>query len=416
MALDALWWLFLNFLSLIVLAFYSMMEMACVSFNRVRLNYYVSKGKHKAILLNELLHNPAKLFGTTLIGVNIALVYGSEFSREFHIAIGVSPDLAPLSQVFIVVIFGELAPMFAARSYPEHMVMLGIPLIYASAKLMKPILWVIDLITKLCNWMIGEQKNRTNIYITQEELQKILEEQEEEMPYASDKEQFNKITSNIFSLRKKDAKHIMTPILNIPLIPSNATVEEARRVFLEKQADYLPIYHNEIGNIIAIAFPRDLIRTQDTRKAREGARVPWFVAQTTKLTHILKQFRHNTQQVAIILDERGSAVGVINFDDVIEEIFGKMAITKDKKKVAAAKKQVMINRTFPANLKVKEFNAQFDITLNAEKEFTLAQLIEKELGHHPEIGESIYIDPFELSVKEASLLGVKSVLIKTKIE
>jgi len=104
-----------------------MVEMACVSFNKVRLHYYVNQGNRRAIWLNYLLQHPFRLFGTTLIGVNVAMVVGSECSREFHSALGLSPDLAPLSQVIIVVIFAELAPMFAARHYAEHVAMLGAP-------------------------------------------------------------------------------------------------------------------------------------------------------------------------------------------------------------------------------------------------------------------------------------------------
>src|SRR5262245_63138653 len=113
-----------------------MIEMASVLLNLVRLHYYVSKGEKRAVLFNELLNYPSRLFGTTLIMVNSATVFGSEFSREFHEAIGLSPDLAPLTQVLLVLIFGELSPMFAARTHSEHMALLGIPLLYASAKIL----------------------------------------------------------------------------------------------------------------------------------------------------------------------------------------------------------------------------------------------------------------------------------------
>ena len=73
METSAIYWFIFNIFSIIVLAFYSMMEMACVSFNKIRLQYYVSKEYKPAIWLNYLLQHPSRLFGTTLIGVNIAL-------------------------------------------------------------------------------------------------------------------------------------------------------------------------------------------------------------------------------------------------------------------------------------------------------------------------------------------------------
>ena len=132
-----------------------MLEMACVSFNKIRLQYYVSKGYKRAIWLNYLLQHPSRLFGTTLICVNVGLIVGSECSREFYSSIGLNPDWAPLTQVFFVVIFGELSPMFAARNYAENVAMLGVPLIYFSAKLMSPLLWATSLLSKLCNLLVG---------------------------------------------------------------------------------------------------------------------------------------------------------------------------------------------------------------------------------------------------------------------
>ncbi len=135
MSHSALLWLVFNLLSIVALSFYSMQEMACVSINKVRLKFYVSQGIKRAQWLEYLLHNPTRLFGTTLIGVSIATIISSECARQFHQAIGIDPDWAPLTQVFIVLIFGELAPMFAARIHSEHMALFRCPIVYASSKI-----------------------------------------------------------------------------------------------------------------------------------------------------------------------------------------------------------------------------------------------------------------------------------------
>lgn len=407
---SAFFWLALNLLSTIILAFYSMMEMACVSFNSVRLHYYVSKNNIQALKLNELLHNPSRLFGTTLVMVNVAMFVGSECAREFHMAIGLSPDLAPLSQVILVVIFGELAPMFAARSHSEHVALLGISLLYGSTKLLAPVVWILEAITRGVSRLVSTKESSSTFSITQEELQKILADQEGDQPYTTDLEQFNAITTNIFSLRQKDVSQVMTGIQNIPALPASATIKEARAFFTNTQADFLAIYHKSIANVIAIALPRDLIRAEEHRKIKDYAAVPWFVTENAKLPHILRQFRHNTQEVAVILNSHGAAIGMIDRDDIIEEIFGRFEHTLRKKG------RVFIDRSFPGEMLVADLNAQFQINLSQEPGLTLGELLERELGYRPEVGESIYIAPFELIVKEVSLLGIKSIAIKTKIE
>ena len=132
-----------------------MMEMACVSFNKVRLQYYLSKELKSAIWLNYLLKRPALLFGATLISVNAALLFGSECSRRFYEEVGASPLFAPLTQAFLVLVFAEIAPMFAGRRYAEHAVMIGVGPLYLLARILRPFIWMIDLICRAIHRLFG---------------------------------------------------------------------------------------------------------------------------------------------------------------------------------------------------------------------------------------------------------------------
>jgi len=412
---EAMLWLLLNFFTIVVLAFYSMTEMACVSFNKVRLHYYVSKGIKRAVWLNWLLQHPSRLFGTTLIGVNVAMVAGSECSREFHSAIGLNPDLAPLTQVIIVVILGELAPMFAARHYAEHVGMLGAPLLYASAKLMTPLIWAVSWLSKMVHRLTGGAELQPDLFLSQEELQKILEEQEEEPPPPSE-EELNVIAANIFRLRSKDITRTMTHVRHIPMVPSHATIGQVKQLLKKVPVNYIPVFDKHTTNIIGIAFPRDLVRIPDHHLVRDHARPPWFVTQKAKITQILKQFRHNNQSVAVILNRQGIAVGMVNLEDVLEEVFGKGRPPPDTPQTIKTEDFIIIDRSFPGDMPVSDFNDQFGVVLHEEEGLTLSQLMAKLLDHHPSEGESIYLKPFELTVKEASLLEAKTVGIKTRLK
>lgn len=406
---SALFWILLNILSIVLLGFYSMMEMACVSFNRMRLQYYVAKGMRRAVWLNDLIAHPAVLFGTTLIMVNIAMVVGSQFARDSYAAMGLSPDLAPLTQVVLVVVFGELAPMFAARRYPEHVALLGAPILYASAWVLRPFLWFIKMITFICNRFLGGKEESGNIFLTVEELQKILqkvlEEQDEERPLAADSDELNAIAANIFRLRDKSAVQVMTPLRELPMLPAAATVEQMRGLVQRSSSTFICVYHRTTHNIIGIAFCRDLLRGAGERRLREYIRLPWFVTENTPLMQILKQFRNNGESVAVILNPLGQACGVVTLNDVIEEIFGKSIAEGEGKK----EKIMIIDRTFPAEMTVAEVNEQLGIVLDSRLDLSLVLLMQNALGHTPELGDSVSLGPFELSVKEASLLEIKSI-------
>ena len=407
-------WLVLNGISICLLGIYSMLEMACVSFNKVRLQYYVSKGYTRSIWLNYLLQNPSRLFGTTLIGVNIALVIGSECSREFYSSLGLSPDIAPLTQVILVVIFGELAPMFAARRYPEHVASLGVPLIYFSAKLMTPLLFIIDLISKSVNYFFKGKKNEHNIYITEEELVKIIEEQSDNTSFESENDEFRAITANIFALREKSITQVMEPIKNIALLPQNAPLKDMEALLKKTENKFVALYQKSFSHIVGIIYPREALRCQRDQKIKDYASAPWFVTEGVTLIDVLKQFRINNENLAVILNNSGNAIGIVTLDDLLEEIFGKISYENTAISQKPLQNLMLREKTFSGSMTVNEFNCQYGVQLDLNPHLTLSELLIKHLGHYPEKGESLFLAPFELTVKENTLNHIKSISISTK--
>jgi len=394
-----------------------MTEFACVCFNKVRLQYYVSKGHRKALWLDSLIKNPARLFSTTLVGVNVAMMISSECSRQFYSSLGLIPEIAPLTQVIIAITVGELAPMLAARRYPEHVAMLGMPLLYASSKIFYPLLLGIDAITKSFTWLIGQQfHRRSDIFISRDELQKILEQDDSGTP-PTGTEDFNIIVSHIFGLREKTAAQIMEPINPVNMIPSNCTVAHMRHILKNSTLPYLPIYHRSYANVVGIAFPRDLIKAADEHPVRGYARPPWFLTQDTKIMEVLTQFRRNNQAVAIVLNTKGKAVGILTLNAMLREIFGKVeAEIAHKTPPLFFRGRRIIERTLPGEMNIDNFQKEFNITIDAQGAETLSQLVTKILGHIPEAGESATVGSLKLTVKETSLIGAKTITVASRRE
>lgn len=383
-----------------------MLEMAAVSFNRVRLEYYVNKGIKRAIWLQHLLQKPSRLFGTVMLGVNIALQIGSQSSREFYRALHLDPDIAAVTQIFFVVIVAELAPLFAAHKFAEHVVMLGIPLVYATHILLSPLVWCIGLLSRLVTLLFGSNRVTYDPFLSREELQKIIESHDER---TLEGEEFNIVVSNIFSLRNKKASHVMVPLDKVDMILSNATISQLRQKVVNHPLPFIPIFHKTRTNIVAMAFLRDLVRLSDNKVVRDFSRPPWFITLDTPLIQILKQFRSNNQSVAVILDTNGFAKGILTLDAILEEIFGEWAPPVTRKE----RRTPVIERTFPGNTKIADFNREFEVDLDSHGAETLAQLIISLLGHSPEKGEGVVVGSFEFIADETTLLGIKTISVKT---
>jgi putative hemolysin len=390
---------------LVIQGFFAMVEMAAVSFNKVRLQYYVSKGNRRAIWLNDLLQHPGRLFGTALICINTALQVGSEASRRFYDSLHINPDWAPLSQVFIVLIFAEIAPLFAGRRYAEHAAMIGVPILYGVSFVLRPVIWLFDGLCRIVHRLIGSSE-KAGLYLSREELQKILEEKDEE--------DFNTIAAQIFALRNMTAKDLMQPLSSVQLIPSICTISEMRALLNSRFSPFVPIFHKNPENIIAISYPRDLLRLPENKKVRDYARAPWFITEKDSIMAILRQFRRNNQSVAIVLNEAGLARGILTLDEIIDEIFGLSDSWMSFEEMVPRSHHVIVDRTFPGDTQIDEFNKTYKVHLDAHGVETLEELVSQLLGHAPTIGESVRIDQFELTVEEASLLGgAKSIAVRT---
>ena len=397
--------LLLILISLIVQGFYSMLEMASVSFNRVRLQFYVSQGNRRAKWLSSLLNNPTRLFGTTLIGVNAAMQFGSECARRFYSSLELSPDWAPITQIFIVLIFAELAPMFAARRYAENVVMLGIPIVYLTSFILRPVIIVLDLLCRSINFFFGV-KNRSGLYLTREELQKAIEERED-----SPKERLDPILVNIFALKNKTAKDLMDPIGEMKSIASENTVGDLKGLLALQALPFIPVYHKSLQNIVAVAFPRDLLRLPDDTRLRAYCRSPWFITERNSVLEIIKEFRRNNQSLAIVLNNQGQAIGTLTLDAVVDEIFGHRDDWISFGEYVSGKGKVFVDRSFPGDTLVSEVNKWFSIEIPCNKETTLEDLMEEHLGHRPDRGDVVRVDNYELSVEDTSLIAGRTILI-----
>ena len=376
------------------------MEMAAVSMNRIRIAYLASQGVKRAVWLQYLLQKPSRLFGTLMLGVNIALQVGSQSAREFYYSLNLDPDIAPLTQIILVVIFAELAPLFAARRSSEHVIMLGIPFIYFTYRLFTPAIALISLLTKWVYRLLGKNDDGFDVFLSRDELQKVLETHEEE------KDAFDLVMTNIFSLRQKTAHQTMTLLKNTKLLHADSSIEKLRSIV--KDEPFIPLYNKRKAHIVGIAYPKDYLRGAAT--LLENARSPWFITSTTELMPILHQFRRNKESVAVVVDKEGAAVGTLTLDAILAEIIGESKPLPSKKRKAVP---ALIERTFPGNKRISNFNQEFGAQLPLHGVETLAQLVMTRLDHPPEPGDSVIVDQFELTAEETTLLGVKSVAVKS---
>ena len=404
------YFLILLIVSLLIQGFFSMMEMACVSFNKVRLQYYVSKKSKRAKWLGRLLNHPAHLFGTTLIGVNTALQFGSECGRRLYASLGLSPDWAMISQVFIVLIFAELVPMFAARRCAENVTMLGIFPLYITSILLRPFTAILSWVCRFVHFLF--RIPITSNTISREELQKAIEERDER-GLSLEKKKNDPVLMNIFSLKAKRAKDLMEPLKRSKLLSSYATVGDLRSFLKMQSIPFVPLFDQKKERIISIAYPRDLLRFSEDTPLRSYARAPWFITEKNSILEIIKEFRRNNQSLAIVLNASGLAVGILTLDAIVDEIFGERDDWASFGEFSPEKHRILLDRSFPSDTKVCDINLWFNLSLPGKEEESLEGLMSRFLKRRVEKGESVKIQDLEFTLDENSFAEKKTITIRS---
>lgn len=392
--------LFFTLLSVVIQGLFALFEMATLSMSRIRLEYYASSGNKRALWLHSLIQNPSRFFGTTLIGINAALQIGSECSRRFYESIHIDPDFAPITQVFLVVIFGELSPMFAARRHPSQLALALVPFMTLMSRLLLPLIWIFDMISRFVSRLVGKSKE-SPAYFSRDEVAIAFKEREDS------EDELNVLTEQIFQFKNRTVGQIMIPLEKALSVSTHATFYEVSRLLKNHYEPFVLMYRHQKHQIVAVAQVRDLLRLEDKETIFEKSKSPWFVTQETSILEVLHQFRTNKHNVAVILDQTGKACGVLSLDHIVSQIFGR-AKTTAMTEVAPT---LYIERTLPGDMLVCAFNQEFRAALQYAEDDTLSDLIIKELGHPPVSGETVRLESFEFTVVEPTIRGVGTVSV-----
>lgn len=391
-----------------IMSFYSTQEMACISFNKLRIEYYASEKKPWAVWLHKLLENPTQLFSTTLIGVNVSLMASSECARRLYEALGYNPNLAPITHIPFVLLFGELIPMFAARIYAEHMAKLGIPFLYISAVCLSPFSRVVDIFFRYISTILGgSQAKETTAFLTREEIQKLIEESELPKTAPADKH-VNDIVANIFSLKSKRAYQLMEKLIQIPCVSARTTVGQLKEVFLSSDCTYIPVYHRSEQKIVGIIRPQDLLDASNSKRVYEYVQDVTVVSENTTGFELFKHLQKQNLPIALVLNQAGIPAGVITIDDILEELFFQEEPAEN------LHTPIYLEKSFSADTAIQDFNEAYGLHIDPQGCRTFAELIEQILGRNPAVDDKLYIEPIEIVVKETTLFKAKTILIRTQ--
>lgn len=303
-------------------AYFSATETAFTSLNRIRMKNMANDGNKKAKEVMELSDNYDNLLSTILVGNNIVNIALSSIATVMFISLypKYGATIATAVATVVVLIFGEISPKSLAKEHPERFAMFSAPFIKVLIILLTPINWIFAQWKKVLAKVFNADGVRP---ITEEELLTMVEEAQTEG--GIDEEQ-SELIQNAIEFNDLEAWDVLTPRVDIMAVEVDETEEEVEKMFLETGFSRLPVYEDDLDNIVGVLNQKDFHNYIKGGRASlsEYVKPVIFVAGSMKIAQLLKKLQTVKTHIAIIVDEYGGTDGLVTMEDIIEELVGEI--------------------------------------------------------------------------------------------
>jgi putative hemolysin len=396
-------------------AFFSSTEVALISLTRAKVRTLVNEGRPGSKAVAALKESPEHLLITILIGNNIVNVAAAALATAIAIQMfgDIGVGIATGFVVIVLLVFGEIGPKIYAARASDSFALTVAPVILFLSRILTPLTWLVEKVSP----KLGIGKDTTEPSLTEEEIKVwidvgkedgTIEQAEQDMLYS------------VLEFADTTAREIMTPRVDVIAMEDTISFEEAIRIFNETGFSRIPVYHDQIDNITGILNVKDVFSAMVSHRKdstiKEVMYDPMFVPETKKIDDLLKELQVHRVQMAIIIDEYSSFVGIVTVEDILEELVGDIMDEYDKEEpdIQNISEGVFV---VDAQMWVEDINERMEIDLPVDESYeTVGGLIIDRLGHiplHP--GEKVEIDEGMITLVVMQMHGRRIVKVKIVI-
>ena len=386
-------------------AFFSGMEIAFVSSNRMLAEMDKEKNGLVQRLLSLFYSHPNGFVSTMLVGNNIALViYGILIARLFDNTIFSGMDDAfkvtadTILSTFIVLFTGEFLPKTLFKSNPNRLLAFFSPIAYVCYVLLWPISKFSTFLSKILLRLLGIKMDSESgdEGFSKIDLDYLVQSSIDNAEKKSDINDEVKIFQNALDFSDTKVRDCMVPRTEIQAVDVEATLEELLQKFVESGNSKIIVYREDIDHIVGYIHSSELFRSP--KKWQDHVRTMPFVPETMQAQKLLQMFLQQKKTLGVVVDEFGGTSGLVSLEDIVEEIFGDIEDEHDSAKYVA-KKTADGDYILSARLEIDKVNQMFDLDLPESDEYmTVGGLILHEYQSFPKLNEEIKFGQFEFKI------------------
>jgi putative hemolysin len=409
-------------ITLLLMGFFSGVEMAFYSANRLGIELKKKQGTTSGKLLAQFTESPVRFLGTTLIGFNIFLIFFSlqmsrvmrpaweylekKINHEIPGTVDIIVEI--VIATFVVIIFAEFIPraIFRARSNASlNRFALVIDFFY---QMLYPLAsGLIKLAEWLLKYLFNVRYNEKKVALTRNDLDQLFQQSHD---MGDEREELNtRLFENALELPKIKIRQCLVPRKEITGIDRNASMNEVRRRFVDTKLSKLVVFENNIDHIIGYIHQLDLFKNPPNIQSILLP-IP-AVPESMSAADLISKFTKERKSVAWVVDEFGGTAGIISMEDVLEEIFGEIEDEYDAEEFIE-KQLSETEYILSGRIEVDYLNKKYDFDLPVTESETLSGYI---INYHetiPRQKERIIIGDYEFDILNVSDTRIETVKLK----
>ena len=362
--------------------------------NKVKMKALSDEGNKRAGLVLKICEDTQRMLSAILIGNNIVNLSASALmtiyvTDRFKVSYAVSIGTGILT--LVVLIIGEIIPKTVATAHAETISLLYARIILCLITVVTPISFIINgIATGILKLLRIDTSSRQAM--TENELKTYVDVSHEDGVIETGEKQ---IIYNVFDFSDAVAKDIMIPRIDMSCVSSEASYDEVMKIFKEEMYTRIPVYEgNEQDNIIGLINIKDLILIEDTDnfKISDNLRKAYYTYEFKKTADLLMEMRERSHNVAFVLSEYGTCVGMITLEDLLEEIVGEIRDEYDSDEAQLIKDLGGNRYLVEGNMKLDDINDALGTELDSEDYDSIGGLMIENLDRLPGYGETVTLD------------------------
>ena len=404
--------------TLLFSAFFSGVEIAFISANKLKLELDKNTGKFPANIITYFSKNESDFITTMLVGNNIALVvYGivmtqiltpqitNYFNSDFALLL-----VQTIITTLIVLVTAEFLPKAIFRIYPNQILRIFSIPIWLFFVFFRPIALLMLFLSKLVlKYLLGQKMEDGKQVFGKTDLDEYLSNVKSAEGVEDSRVEVEML-QNVLDLTDKKLRECMIPRTKLVAMDISSPINEIKNRFIATKLSKILIFKGNIDKVIGYIHSSDLFRNpQNVRSILLP--IP-FVPESMSVMQLLNQFIESNKGVALVVDEFGGTSGMLTIEDVTEEIVGEIVDEHDVEEITDKKLAKNKYQLF-AGLDIELVNKKYNLTLPESNEYeTIAGLILHHLAEIPQKNDMVELEEFQFTIIKVNDTAIQEVQLK----